>query len=183
MPRPRRSDSKSRPATSRRHPPKVFEGGVPSKLSPFEIRAESIKLQYELLSILDSKASALLTFDAIALTSLSIWLGYIPLNYMHAALDIVFLCMLVSCGSLLFIIWLRWASNEEDEVVLNEIRVRRTRHYQFSWYLSVVGIAAIVIVSLVHTTGTFLISTDNCGPTCQYFFSERVFGNLDYGVK
>jgi hypothetical protein len=59
---------------------------------------ENVKNQYELLNILDSKASALLTFNAIALASISIWLGYVPLNYLHLALDLIFIVLLLSCG-------------------------------------------------------------------------------------
>jgi hypothetical protein len=146
----------------------------------FETREEAVKLQYELLSILDSKASALLTFDAVALASLSIWLGYIPLNYMHLSLDLVFLAMLFSCVVLLTIIWLRWASDADDESRLNEIREVRTARYRLAWRLSLSGMTMIIIVSVVHTAGTALIATNHCSTTCRYFYSENVFGNLDY---
>ena len=149
----------------------------------FETRSEAVKLQYELLGILDSKASALLTFDAVLLASLSIWLGYIPLNYMHAALDVAFAVLLISCGSLLIIIWLRWATNQEDEHRLNLIRVMRTRCYHFSWRLSLASILVVLAVSCIHTVGTFLVATNSCSVNCQAFYSEDVFGNLDYKTE
>lgn len=146
----------------------------------FETRDEAVKLQYELLGILDSKASALLTFDALALASLSIWLGYIPLNFMHLALDVAFLIFLASCIALLVIIWLRWANQQDDEDRLNATRVLRTKCYRAAWTLSFAGMIVIVLVSLVHTWGTTLIATDNCSQACSDFYSEDIFGNIDY---
>lgn len=148
--------------------------------SAFETRQDAIKLQYELLGILDSKASALLTFDAMALATLSIWLGYIPLNYMHLSIDFVFLLFLASCVFLLSIIWLRWATAHEDEEKLNATRVIRTRCYRVAWWLALLGIVSVIGISTVHTLGTFLITTDLCGETCTWFYSEEIFGNVDY---
>lgn len=147
----------------------------------FETRNDAVKLQYELLGILDSKASALLSFDALALATLTIWLAYIPLNFMHFILDLVFLSMLLSCILLLRIIWLRWAKGSDDEESLNALRVRRTRYYQGAWRLALGGILAIVAVSAVHTVGTWLEATGTCGDRCSYFYSEEIFGNIDYG--
>jgi hypothetical protein len=147
----------------------------------FETRSEDIKMQYELLNILDGKASALLSFNAIMMASVAIWLGYVSLNFMHLALDIVFLLMLFSCMALLNIIWLRWATPTENEAGLNAIRIRRTRRYHIAWRLSMSSLACLVVVSVVHTVGTVLVATNTCNTTCQAFFSEDVFGNLDYG--
>lgn len=169
----------------RHHPhAKVEPAGSADPPAPahlaFETRDEAVKLQYELLGILDSKASALLTFDALALASLSIWLGYIPLNYMHLALDVAFLIFLASCIALLIIIWLRWANQQDDEERLNATRVLRTTCYRVAWRLSLAGMICIVLVSLVHTWGTTLIATDHCSEACRVFYSEGVFGNFDY---
>jgi hypothetical protein len=142
---------------------------------------ENVKNQYELLNILDSKASALLTFNALGLASISIWLGYVPLNYLHLALDLIFIVLLVSCGLLLRIIWLRWAAIQEEVDVLNRVRQDRTRHYRLAWKLSIGSVAWLVLISTVHAVGTAMVSTDICGPLCSKFYSEKVFGNLDYG--
>jgi len=140
----------------------------------------AIDKQYELLNILDSKASALLTFNAIALASISIWLGYVPLNFLHLSLDLVFVVLLLSCAGLLRIIWLRWASTRENVEALDRIRQARTGHYRLAWILSFGSIICLIAISLVHLTGTLLIATDNCQSRCQVFYSEKVFGNLDY---
>ena len=157
----------------------VDEAGTPD-INAFEIRDDAVKLQYELLGIIDSKAAALLSFDAVALASLSIWLGYIPLNYMHFTLDVVFIMLLVSCLCLLMIISLRWATAADNETSLNAIRNTRTKFYSAAWKLSLSGIGAILVESIVHTYGTILIATDTCGSKCGSFYSEKVFGNLDY---
>jgi hypothetical protein len=142
---------------------------------------ENVKNQYELLNILDSKASALLTFNAIALASISIWLGYVPLNYLHLALDLIFIVLLLSCGFLLRIIWLRWAEIQEHVDDLDRVRHDRTRHYRLAWKLSIGSVVCLVLISIVHTLGTALVSTGTCGPLCSDFYSEKIFGNLDYG--
>jgi hypothetical protein len=136
--------------------------------------SENVKSQYELLNILDSKASALLTFNALGLASISIWLGYVPLNYLHLALDLIFIVLLVSCGSLLRIIWLRWAAIQEKVEVLNRIRQDRSRHYRLAWKLSIGSVICLVLISTVHTLGTAMVSTDTCGPLCRDFYSKGI---------
>ncbi len=100
----------------------------------------AIQRQYELLNILDAKAAALLTFNALSLTAIAVWLGYVPLNFLHLSLDLVFLALLTSCAFLL-----------------------------------------AIAVTAIHTVGTTLVAVDLCGEACQVFFSDQVFGNLDYG--
>jgi hypothetical protein len=148
-----------------------------------EIEDANVKNQYELLNILDGKASALLTFNAIFLTSLSVWLGYIPLNYFHLALDIVFLALLISCALLLQVIWLRWSKLEEPAEELESIRRERTGHYQRAWRISRYSIVLVIVVSLVHSLGTLLTAIDACSGFCGWFFSNTVFGNIDYGAR
>src|SRR5690349_16567455 len=124
---------------------------------------EAVKNQYELLNILDGKASALLTFNALALASISIWVGYVPLNYLHLILDVVFVVLLVSCGFLLYIIWLRWAKLHDRVYALDKVRVDRTRCYRFAWKLSAASVTCLIAVSIVHGVGTALIATNSCG--------------------
>jgi len=148
-----------------------------------ENRNSAVQRQYELLSILDSKASALLGFDALALASIAVWLGYVPLNYMHLMLDVVFVLLLLSCVCLLQIVRLRWARSNETEATLDGTRTLRTRYYRTAWVLSLVSVVVVIAVSLVHTYGTLLVATDSCGPVCSRFYSGKVFGNLDYGAR
>ena len=139
----------------------------------------NIKEHYELLTILDNKSSGLLTFNAIFLASISVWLGYVPLNYLHLTLDIVFLALLVSCFYLLTVIRLRWSSHGESAEVLNDLRTGRTGRYRLAWVISATSICVVVVVTLVHTFGTALTASGNCGATCSQFYSEKIFGNLD----
>lgn len=147
-----------------------------------ETRDPKIQHLYDLLSILDSKAAALLGFNAIFLTALSVWLGYIKPNLMHLILDLVFLVLLVSCGLLLSVIFLKW-SPEDDTVAgateLARVRKFRTRCYTAAWGLSATSILIVFLVAAVHTVGTGLKASDNCGCACQTFFSEDIFGNVD----
>lgn len=104
---------------------------------------DNIKDQYALLSILDGKSSGLLAFNTIFLTSISVWLGYVPLNFMHLALDVVFLTLLVSCAFLLGVIRLRWSRPGESVAELNRVRALRTRRYRFAWTMSAASIGAV----------------------------------------
>lgn len=140
-----------------------------------------VEREYELLNILDGKASALLTFNAIGLTALAVWLGYVPLNFLHLALDLVFLALLVSCAFLLSIIALRWATGPTDLGMLKSTRRRRTRSYRTAWTLAIGSVLLVIVISAVHAWGTVLIAVDQCGEICQGFYSSEVFGNLDYG--
>ena len=148
----------------------------------FEIARDEVRHAYDLLSIVDGKASALLTFNAIALAALSIWLGYVPLNYMHLTLDLVFLVMLASCGLALTVVFLKWVDRDEPEDIngLEKLRRSRTTRYRWAWRLSVGGVGMLFLASAVHTVGTGLNATGQCGDICKIVFSERYLGNLDY---
>ena len=139
-----------------------------------------VRREYELLNILDAKASALLTFNAVGLTALAVWLGYIPLNLLHLTLDVVFLALLVSCAFLLAIIALRWASKSTDADVLRRLRRRRSGHYRVAWAIAIGSVFCVTGVSAIHLIGTALIALGVCGDACQAFYSSDVFGNLDY---
>ncbi len=144
-----------------------------------ELGDANIKSQYELLGILDSKSTGLLAFNTIFLTSLSVWLGYVPLNFMHLTLDLVFLALLVSCALLLGVIWLRWSREGDSVAALDAVRQRRTRRYRVAWVLSAASVGIVIVVSSVHTVGTALTASRNCKDWCAWFFSEQIFGNLD----
>lgn len=150
---------------------------------PLEIEDENVKNQYELLNILDGKASALLTFNAIFLTALSVWLAYIPLNFFHLSLDVVFLFLLISCAMLLQVIWLEWTILKEPAKKLESIRWDRTWYYQKAWYVSQYSIIVVVVVSLVHSSGTLLTALRICTGPCEWFFNDSVFGNIDYSTR
>lgn len=147
-----------------------------------EISNDSVRGQYELLNILDGKASALLSFNGIFLAVLSIWLGYVPLNYLHLALDAVFILLLASSSLLLSVIWLRWSTLSETVAELDAVRRSRTKRYQRAWTLAQLSVAAVILISIAHMAGTALQSTGTCGETCAWIYGPEVFGNVDYAA-
>lgn len=140
---------------------------------------------YSCLNILDGKASTLLTFNAIGLTAIAIWLQYVPANLLHLFLDCIFLFLLISCGLSLYVVSLHWSSPEELDQVDKQIRVLltkrnvRTRCYKMAWCLSILSVLVLFLVAGFHTIGTYLTVSDSCGPTCEAIFGEKVFGNVD----
>jgi hypothetical protein len=115
---------------------------------------------YEALSILDAKASSLLTFNAVGLTALAIWLANIPLNFFHLALDLAFLGFLASCALCLKIVWLHWVStadlksDDRYPVRLLEVRDSRTVLYRWAWLLAVFAVAVTGLAAVHHTFET-----------------------------
>jgi hypothetical protein len=150
------------------------------KLMQLEIEDKNIKNQYELLNILDDKAAGLLTISAIFLTFLSVWLGYIPINLFHLTLDLVFSAILISCLMLLQVIDLRWTKIGDTSQELERILLNRTRYYQQARIISKYSIVVAIFVSVVHLSGTLLTVLRACAGVCQWFFSDAVFGNIDY---
>ncbi|MGI8426352.1 MAG: hypothetical protein ACR2M4_07110 [Actinomycetota bacterium] len=140
---------------------------------------------YSSLSILDSKASSLMAFNAIGLTALAVWLEYIPLNWLHLTLDLVFLLFLFSSATCFFVVRLYWSppthlkNTDLQTRTLLDTRNRRTLLYRFSWKLSIVAVGLFIIVSAVHMVGTFFRATGTCGVSCSEFYSEKVWGNRD----
>lgn len=116
---------------------------------------------YEALSILDAKASSLLTFNAVGLAALAIWLGKIPLNLFHLALDVAFLLFLISCGICLAIVSLHWVSTKDlreggaRPAALLSLRETRTMLYRWAWLLAVVAVAITGLMTVHHTFETF----------------------------
>lgn len=146
----------------------------------FETADKERKAAYDLFSILDNKARALLSFNGIILAVIALWLRYVGLNYLHLILDVVFIAFLVSSYILLNIIRLHWSTLDETVQELEELRQRRTRSYRRAWRLSICSVFAVIAVSVVHTAGTALVATDRCTALCEWFYSPGVFGNVDY---
>ncbi|MCF1504681.1 hypothetical protein L0F51_13075 [Afifella sp. H1R] len=139
--------------------------------------------QYELLTILDGKASCLLSFNAILLAALSIWLGYIPLNFLHLSLDVVFILLLLSSLCLLRVIHLKWSDGDRTAPELDEARHIRSDYYLVAWRMTAAGTLIVILVSSIHTIGTALTAIDRCDGACARLFDQRVFGNLDYADR
>ena len=148
-------------------------------------RAAIFEHLYGCLSIIDQKSSSLLTFNAIGLASLAVWLGYVPLNWLHFSLDIIFLLFLVSCCLCLLVVTLHWSSvaelrdlRQQTETLLAK-RDSRTAQYRRALCISSLCVVLLVVVSSVHAVGTLLMASDNCPPSCQEFYGRESWG-IDY---
>jgi hypothetical protein len=93
-----------------------------------------------------AKASSLLTFNAIGLAALAIWLESIPLNLFHLALDVAFLLLVISCGICLTIVNLHWVSTRDLQQAVerpsNLLRIRESRTvlFRWAWLLAVLAV-------------------------------------------
>ncbi len=145
----------------------------------FETTDTNVRSFYDLLNIIDNKAAGLLTFNALLLATISVWLGQVSLNFLHLFLDLAFLALLGSCFLLLPIIWLHW-SQSTDAGELKKLRTRRTCLYRVSWWFAMTGVVIVILVSVVHTVGTGLKAFGGCkSGLCAEIYSPDIFGNLD----
>ncbi len=168
---------------------RVIPNGVPKEYGTlceiYSSPVERFAFLYESLNILDAKASSLLAFNAIGLAAIAIWLQYVPLNWMHLGLDIVFLLFLFSCVLCLLIIWVFWSpashfdDPERQAKTLLKLRDRRTRQYRRAWFFSSVAVVVLFVLSTFHTVGTFLYASGRCNEGCQIIYSEGNWGNRD----
>ena len=147
--------------------------------------AQRLDFLYGNLSILDAKASSLLTFNAIGLTALAVWLQYIPPNWLHFTLDIVFIIFLLSCVCCLITVWIYWSQpndlidSERLTRMLLDMRNTRTRLYRLSWVLAMTAVGVLTIVSAFHSFGTFCRASGILAEKCQITFSESNWGNRE----
>lgn len=128
---------------------------------------------YESLGILDSKASALLTFNGIALAALAIWMEGSATGVQHMLLDLAFLLSLASSGFCLWVNWIQWESTdqlrqkEQHAVHLLELRDKRTRSYRSAWSLAAVSVALVVVVTSMHVNDMIGRGWRNEPVTCR----------------
>lgn len=137
---------------------------------------------YAHLSIIDSKSSALLTFNAIGLAVLAIWLEGIPPNLFHLYLDIVFVLVLVSCGFLLLTVKIYWDSSSANKsggksvAALLKKKRNRTDLYKAAWWISAISIFILTVLSVLHGIHTWKHSAGLCEPNCIHM--EGAWGHI-----
>ena len=140
---------------------------------------------YGMLSVLDSKASSLMAFNAIGLTALAVWLEGLPLNWLHFSLDLVFLLFLISAATCFFVVRVHWspaAHLNRSELQMQDLldeRDHRTHLYRWAWWLAILAVGLFLMVSAVHTGGTLLRAAGECGKTCAAVYSEEVWGRKE----
>tara|TARA_R110002033_G_C3800427_1_gene231205 strand:+ start:211 stop:684 length:474 start_codon:yes stop_codon:yes gene_type:complete len=106
---------------------------------------------YECLSILDQKASSLLTFNAMILVVFTI--GFNPSlvsqTWANVFLFLGIVLVNISAILLLTIVWVTWSATQiyknERTHALKLLRVRRDRtiRYRISWYFSITSLGAM----------------------------------------
>jgi hypothetical protein len=146
---------------------------------------------YDNLSIIDSKSASLLTFNAIGLAAISIWLGYVPPNQLHFWLDVVFVAFVSSCCLCLLAVFLYWSTKaggrgrprpaREVEATLLRKRRFRTWVYRFAWAISGLSVLALLVISIYHGYGTYRKVYGSCDADCMKQFGPENWGNLDFG--
>ncbi len=138
---------------------------------------------YNNLSILDSKASSLLTFNALGLAVLAVWLGGVPANVFHVALDFAFLLLLISCIFCLVCVRLYWSSTKnliQRDVHLDELlerRDRRSKYYRRARMLSLTALIVVLVPTVLHSLVVFLYAFGICSEAdCQYLLPIENWG-------
>lgn len=110
---------------------------------------------YRNLTILDDKASGLLSFNSIILATIAIFLTSTGDDLARQVCLLAFLIMGVSCCLCLQVIRLHWsdtASLSDSErfwIDLSRIRDRRTRYYRSAWLLAGAALLILVLGALI----------------------------------
>ncbi len=106
---------------------------------------------YRSLTILDDKASALLSFNSIMLAAIAVFLTSTGDDLARVVFLVAFLIMGASCCLCLQVVRLYWsdtdslADSERFWLDLNLVRDHRTRVYRIAWLLA--GSALLVLVA------------------------------------
>ena len=115
-----------------------------------EIHFSTFQFMYDNLNIIDSKSSALLTFNSLIIAVLAIWTSNISTGiflYVYAFILILFLISSLLC---LLTVFLHWSSSsdlknlEKHIDLLLEVREQRTIKYRYAWYLAFCGILLMI---------------------------------------
>ncbi|MEM6595947.1 MAG: hypothetical protein AAF672_14260 [Pseudomonadota bacterium] len=125
---------------------------MPADINP------NIKLEYDLLTILDKKASALLTSNSIFLAVLTGRFNDLIADIPRSISTTITVLLLISCLLLFTAIYLRWTKHDKIEGKdvkkrtedLENIRRRRTIAYQTAWFMSAGSILVLICFSLLQ---------------------------------
>jgi hypothetical protein len=128
------------------------------KLQPQQDDAFEHEYLYGCLSILDTKASALLQYDSIMLAATSLALASFPRNITIGSI-LVFAALAISglsAALCLNVIWIYWTETTEFAnsanlfVRLLEVRNRRTVSYRIAWLLAYGAVALLILGILLE---------------------------------
>jgi len=119
-----------------------------------EIHFSTFQFMYDNLNIIDSKSSALLTFNSLIIAVLAIWTSNISTGiflYVYAFILILFLISSLLC---LLTVFLHWSPSDQLKDIkkhidlLLQVREQRTIKYRYAWYLAYLGILLMIIAKV-----------------------------------
>lgn len=120
-----------------------------------EIHFGTFQFMYDNLNIIDSKSSALLTFNSLIIAVLAIWTTNISTGVFLYVYTFILILFLISSLLCLLTVFLHWSSssdleNLEDHIdLLLKVREQRTIKYRYAWYLSYLGISLMILAKAV----------------------------------
>lgn len=123
-------------------------------------RKETLGLVRDMLTVLNGKSASLLTFNAIALASLSVWAGNTSidttrvLSIFHLCLDLIYLLFLVSSVICLYNASVLWSGRDalSEKKILRYLKTRdeRTFMHRLSLRISISAVVALIALSVFH---------------------------------
>jgi hypothetical protein len=113
---------------------------------------------YSCLSILDSKAHGLLTYDSIVLAAASLVLTIFArtFNAGSVLIFIALVCSAFAASLCLYVIWIYWTETADFQksdglfVELLKVRNRRTIAYRLSWLISQLAMVLLVLGVIIE---------------------------------
>ncbi len=147
----------------------------------YEYENEDSRQKYEMLNAIDGKSASILSFNALILAGISIWLTQIPQNYFHLVLDIIFLSILYSCYKILDTTILFWkghspGAEQPDEGTLEGKVTGRTISVNSAQWISKASIVVVMLLCAIHTFDTLLRATNSCPNWCEVYFGHEYLG-------
>jgi hypothetical protein len=121
-----------------------------------KIHFGSFQFMYDNLNIIDSKSSALLTFNSLIIAVLAIWTTNNKLGMFLYVYSIILILFLVSSLLCLITVFLHWSSsndfeNPENHIdLLLQVREKRTIKYRYAWYLAYFGIFIMIAAKIIE---------------------------------
>lgn len=135
-------------------------------------RKEILGLVRDMLTVLNGKSASLLTFNAIALASLSVWAGNTSidttkvLSIFHLCLDLVYLLFLVSSVICLYNASVLWSGRDalSEEKILRYLKTRdeRTFMHRLSLRISISAVVALIALSAFHISVVMAYVSGRC---------------------
>jgi len=120
-----------------------------------EIHFSTFQFMYDNLNIIDSKSSALLTFNSLIIAVLAIWTTNISTGMFLYIYTFILTLFLISSLLCLLTVFLHWSPSDELKNIENHIdlllkvREQRTIKYRFAWYLAYLGILLMIIAKII----------------------------------